>query len=367
MSATVRQVVTGFAAATVTTVSADFTDGASGGIGAALAGSCIVFIVAGDKNSGTFTPPSDTPNVPVDLKTADVSLMAAWGTADGGETVVSGTIGANLGGSQITLVELVDTVNTGAWTVTASATHNSDGTNVAAWSTGTTGAAAIDGVAVAAVAADSVNTAGTPAWSNSFSAVRITPSGGGQAGLWNSTKAITAGATAESTLTRTGGTADQHSGAILVMGRAAGSNNGVLAATVGRPVAALTGLVRDPGALGVTLALPVGSLQGSPIDRAALAATLALPVAALTGLVRVLAVLGATLPPPIGTIAGTAPAVGQLGAALPLPVFSAHEVPPALVLPLAAGQPVLAPTWAAGGTPELAASWSAGQPVRIPS
>lgn len=362
MAVAVRQVVTGFAGAGVTTVSADFTDGASGGIGVALANSAIVFVVGGDKNSGTFTPPSATPNVPVDLKTADVSLMMAWGTAAGGESVVSGTIGANIAGSQVWLIELTDAANFGAWSIVAGATHNSDGSTVTAWSTGTTGAASADGMAIAAVAADSVNTAGTPTWSNSFTDRRTTSSGGGQAGLWGATKSISSGATAESTLTRTGGTADQHSGAVQVFNRAAGTITGALAVTLQKPTAAITGLVRIEGSLGATLALPIGSLQGSPVDVATLAATLPVPTAAITGLVRVLGTLAATLPMPIGEITGKVPSVGTLAAVLPLPRFRAHEVPPPLVLPLRAGQPIMVDPWSAG-EPTIVPNWSAGPPT----
>jgi hypothetical protein len=295
VSAAVRQVVTGFAGAGVTTVSADFTDGPTGGIGVALAGSAIVFVVAGDKNSGTFTPPSAAPTVPVDLRTADVSLMMAWGTAAGGESVVSGTIGANVAGSQVWLIELTDTVNTGAWSVAASATNNSDGSTVTVWSTGTTGAATRAGMAIAAVGSDSVNTAGTPTWSNSFTAERITASGGGQAGLWGSSKAISAGATAETTLTRTGGTADQHSGAILVMGRAA-----TISGTADAPLGGLTATATGVHTVPATTAAPLGALTAAASGTVTPNTNVAVPLGALTAAAS-------------GTIERSASAVAPLG------------------------------------------------------
>lgn len=137
---------------------------------------------------------------------------------------------------------------------------------------------------------------------------------------------------------------------------------GALAVTLQKPVSALTGLVRIQGALGATLQLPIGSLQGSPIDGGLLAAALPLPIAALAGSPVVQGVLGATLTPPAGSLAGAVPSVGSLAAVLPLPIFRAHEVPPALVLPVMAGQPVLNnPLWTAG-EPVLVPAWTAGEP-----
>jgi hypothetical protein len=406
MTLSVRQTVTGFAAAAATTVSADFTDSGSGGIGAALAGSLILFIVGGDKNSGTFTPPSDTPNVPVDLRTADVSLMMAWGTADGGETVVSGTIGSNAGGSQITLVEIVDSVNTGAWSVAASATHNSDGSTVTVWSTGTTGAASADAIAVAAVAADSVNTAGTPTWSNSYTANRITPSGGGQAGLWGSYSLVSSAATAETTLTRTGGTADQHSGAILAFTRAAGTITGALAGSTPKAVGALTGnlvdqgvmagstspavgalaglvIVRgvvagavasvhgaitgdvpDLGGFAASTPLPTAAITGQVIDRGVLAGTTPLPVSTLAGKLVDQGVLAGSTRLPVSTIVGTHPTIGTLAGRTRMPKSTLREVTTLAPGEWRPGTPTLDPAWGtdpAGAT--LDPAWHAGTPA----
>lgn len=318
MALAVRQVVTGFAGAGVTTVSADFTDGASGGIGVALASSAIVFVVAGDKNSGTFTPPSSAATVPVDLRTADVSLMMAWGTAAGGESVVSGTIGANIAGAQVWLIELTDSAMLGAWSVVASATHNSDGTTVTVWSTGTTGAASADGLAIAAVGADSVNTAGTPSWSNSFTDRRTTSSGGGQAGLWGSTKAISSGATAETTLTRTGGTADQHSGAILVFSRAAGTDSAALAGSSPHPTGTLLAVEILPTVLAGSAPLATGALAAVEILPTVLAGSSPHPVGALTAVEGVPAVLAGSAPLAIGALAGAVRHTGVLAGSAPL-------------------------------------------------
>lgn len=317
MALAVRQVVTGFAAAAATTVSADFTDGASGGIGVALANSAIVFVVAGDKNSGTFTAPTAAPTVPVDLRTADVSLMMAWGTAAGGESVVSGTVGANIAGSQVWLIELTDTAMLGAWSVVASATHNSDGSTVTVWSTGTTGAATADGLAVAAVGADSVNTAGTPTWSNSFTDRRTTSSGGGQAGLWGSTKAISSGATAESTLTRTGGTADQHSGAILVFSRAAGTDNAALAGSAPQATGTLVAVEILPTVLAGSAPHPVGALVAVEILPTALAGSAPNAAGTLAAAEIIPAAMAGQGPRPVGALAANAIHAGVLAGSAP--------------------------------------------------
>jgi hypothetical protein len=320
MATAVRQVVTGFAGAGVTTVSADFTDGASGGIGVALANSAIVFVVAGDKNSGTFTPPSAAPTVPVDLRTADVSLMMAWGTAAGGESAVSGTIGANIAGSQVWLIELTDTANLGTWSVVASATHNSDGSTVTVWSTGTTGAASADGMAVAAVGADSVNTAGTPTWSNSFTDRRTTSSGGGQAGLWGSTKSISSGATAETTLTRTGGTADQHSGAILVFARAAGTDNAALAGSAPHATGTLAAVEILPTVLAGSAPHPTGTLAATQTDLGTFVGQTPHPIGVLIGTVAWTGSVAGRAPQAIGVLAAAVRNLGVLAGTAPAAV-----------------------------------------------
>lgn len=383
MAVVIRQSVTGFAAAGVTTVTADFT----ADLGACLAGSAIVFVVGGDKNSGTFTAPADTPTAPVNLRATDVSLIMAWGTADGGETVVSGTIATNAGGSQVWMLELIDDAGaTGAWSVAASATNNTDGSAVTAWSTGTTGAASAAGLAIAAVAADSVNTAGTPTWSNSYVSGRVTNSGGGQAGLWGSTKAIAASATTETTLTRTGGTADQHSGAVLVFTRATGSNTAAVAGAARPATGALTATQRTTGALAGAARPATGSLAATQTTTGALAAQ-ARPATgdAAAALVDPGLVIGST-PVPVGNLTGTQTMPGAVAALAPRPtgdlvgqiVFPVIEgafaaVAPAAVggltqipappddLPLRAGSPTLAATRRAG-VPTIAAGLYGGVP-----
>lgn len=202
---------TGFAAGGVQTLAAtiDWTP---------TSGNLLMFAAGGDKDLGTFTMSGW--NVPVDLRSSSVSLIMAWKVSDGTETVASGTCtGANSGGSNTWVAEYSQS-GSGAWGLRATkGENNSDENNVTVWSSGTTGTTDFEGKAIAAWATDSVTGAGTPTYTNGFSQIRVTTTGSGQAGLWVASADATASNTYESEIDRVGGTADQMSGAILVMGR----------------------------------------------------------------------------------------------------------------------------------------------------
>lgn len=204
---------TGFAAGGVQTLSAtiDWTP---------TSGNLLLYACGGDKNLGTFTMTDWT--VPVDLRSSSVSLIMAYKVSDGTETVASGTCtGANSGGSNTWVAEYSQT-GSGAWGLRATkGENNSDENNQTVWSSGTTGTTDLEGKAIAAWATDSVVGAGTPTYTNGFSQIRVTSTGSGQAGLWVASADASAAATYESTIDRVGGTADQMSGAILVVGRGA--------------------------------------------------------------------------------------------------------------------------------------------------
>ncbi|MEU7817056.1 hypothetical protein [Pseudonocardia sp. NPDC049154] len=210
-----------------------FSPGGTGAISATLpaaatAGNLIVFAIGGDKNIGTLALPGFTPTV--DLRSTSTSLVIAWKVATGGETTISGTVGANGAGLNTWVGEYAQT-GSGAWQVQASATHNTDETNVAAWSSGTAGAAAQDGLAIAAFSVDSVTSDSVDTFSNSYTTRRTQGGGGSEAGLWVGEKQVPQGATTETTLTRSAPvTADQMSGAVVVFGRA------VVVAPVGTPL-----------------------------------------------------------------------------------------------------------------------------------
>lgn len=189
----------------------------------ATAGNLLVLCIAGDKNSTSFTWSGAT--IPVALFSSSVSLMIGFKEAAGGETAVQATLGVNAGGCNTYAAELSES-GAGAWEQKATAGLNgSDGTTtVTGLSSGTTGTLTGEGWAFAAFSSDSVGTAGTAAYTNSFVARQGQgDSAGTAAGLWVASAVITSG-TAETTLSRSGTpTADQMSGGIIVVGRAVGA------------------------------------------------------------------------------------------------------------------------------------------------
>jgi hypothetical protein len=187
---------------------------------AATAGNLIVIGVGGDKNIGTLTLGGGGWTESVAVRSASVSTSLAWKTAAGGEQTVSVALSSgNPSGTQLWIAEY-EQDGTGAWELKASATKNSDESNSLSWSSGTTGAATGNGLGIAAFSVDSVNTAGTPSYTNGYTTRRNEVNGGGQAGLWVAEKQIDSGTTTETTLTRTGAAADQMSGGVIVLGRA---------------------------------------------------------------------------------------------------------------------------------------------------
>jgi hypothetical protein len=336
MAPVVRQQATGFAAAGSLTLAGTLP-------AAALAKSLLLWIVAGDKNIGTITQPSDTPNLPINDRTASVSQALAWGQADGGETVLSGTCTANIAGSQIWVVEITDDANVLPWARRSTAQVVDPGTDVTTVTLGPAPAATAPGIGIAAVAADSVNTEGTVSWSNGWTASRSTPNGGGQAGQWGAVKTgVALGATESTVFARTGGTADNHSAFLTVFGKAPGSTATSSAAVMGALAATGTGIPTRKGSGSETFGALVAAGTGVPVWKGSGSETFGALVAAGTGS-RIITGAGAAI---FG-------ALGALGDGID---------PPPTDLPLRAGTPVLASSWAAG-PPVLADEWRAGQPV----
>lgn len=293
----------------------------------ATAPNAILWVLAGDKNSGTITPPADCPNLPFNLKgtgsPADqVTLALAYGTADGGETSISGTVGANIAGGQLWVAELADNVGTGPWARWGSVTNETNGSDVT--SVALTGLSATEtGLAVAVVAADSVNTQGTVTWTSStghtFTARRATNSGGGQAGLWIATAPVTKGDTVSVTFSRSGGTADQHTGVMTVFARTV-VNQGALAGQLPTMTGALAGTVKTAAELAAQLPALSGALTAAMTTAGALAAQLPTLTGDLTGTVEQAAGTGelsARLPTMTGALTAAMTTTGQLDAVLP--------------------------------------------------
>lgn len=222
MAVTQVQAASGFATAASTTFAATFAT-------AVTAGNLIIYCIGGDKNIGTLTLSGYTKTVDTRSTDNSTSLVIAWKTAVGGETTISGTIsGANAGGSEVRVFEWAES-GAGAWEVKGSAVNTSTGSTVTSISSGTTGTVTSAGRAIAGFSADSVGTEGTVTYSNSYTAAASTPtSGGGNAGFW-AAQADVASGTAETTITRTGGSADQMNGGIVVFGRATASSQSITA------------------------------------------------------------------------------------------------------------------------------------------
>jgi hypothetical protein len=259
----VRQHRTGFADPGELTFEATFLDEDDITPRPALADSCIVWIIAGDKDCGTITQPTDFA-LPINDRTSSVSQALAYGTADGGETTISGTVSANVAGGQVWIIEIADPDGTGPWARRATVTDVDTGADRLTVTLDPTPATTQpDGVGVAAVAADSVNTAGTEAWTGDYDGVRVTPSGGGNAGQWGALReGIPLGDTTGTTFSRTGGTADNHSGLLVVFSREPAAEpdvEGEFAMSGDADGAgALAGTVSTPGEFGA-----VADLDGS--------------------------------------------------------------------------------------------------------
>lgn len=197
-----------------TTYSATFTD-------AVTAGNALVWVVAFDKQPGTLTMSGTGWTVPVNLRSTSVSLAIAWKVAAGTETSLSGSAsGGNVSGCRVWIGELSQS-GAGAWQA-VSASSNSDETTVSTKTSGTTAAAAVLSRAIAAFALDSVSNRGTSvSYTNGFTSVfaPVTEGDGGEAGLWVASASIAAGAAATTTISRIGGSTDQMSGGILLLGR----------------------------------------------------------------------------------------------------------------------------------------------------
>lgn len=187
----------------------------------ATADNAIVFCLAGDKDIGTLSLTGSGWSTPVNLRTADVSLVIAWKIAAGGETGVAGSFtSGNTSGCNSFALEWHSSL-TGYWVDKGHASNNSDGTNVTSWATGTTSTLAGSGVAIAAWAVDSIQSNSVDSVSNSFVERFFQGAGLSEAGLWVASKNVIGGTTTSSTLTRAAPvTADQTSGGVLVLGTA---------------------------------------------------------------------------------------------------------------------------------------------------
>lgn len=186
------------------------------------AGNALVWVVALDKQPGTLTMSGTGWATPVNLRSTSVSLAMSWKVAVGTETSLSGSTGGTAppNGSQLWVCELESSAS-GSWSA-VSGSSNSDETLTAQQSSGTSGAASFLSRAIAAFGIDSAFNQGSSfSYTNGFTQLFSPGSSteGGEAGLWIATNSVNAGATAQSTLSRVGGSTDQMTGGILVLGK----------------------------------------------------------------------------------------------------------------------------------------------------
>lgn len=280
--------------------------------------SVIVWVTASDGNAGTVTQPSDTPNLPIALKSNDVSLCLAWGIADGGETTISGTVSSNTAGGRVWILEITDPDGENAWARRATITiftASGGATNADATITATP-AATEAGFGIAAAAWDAVATAGTASWSNSW-VKDFDGSAGTPVGLWTATKAaIAEGATESTTLTRSGGTAEQYQALLVVFGREA-RTPGVLAGTAPRATGALAAALIDPAAAAGASPRATAALAAALVDPATAAGSAPQATAALAAAVRNTAVFAGASPRPVGAVAAAVAQSGVLAGSAP--------------------------------------------------
>jgi PhoD-like phosphatase len=244
---------------------------------APVAGNAIVMCFSGDKNPGAIGIGPGTWNVEHDLHAVSTTDYMAWKVSDGTEGTTGNPIvltQVTPGGGGVGWIGEVQQSGTGSWAIAGKAANPNpaDTTTANAWSTGTTGTLTHDGLAIASISCDTVQSGDTgSSWTNGYvEEYRNTGTGAGLALLLVGRKAETAGVTTETTATRTGTpTADQMSGAVIVLGRASAAPS----TNAPAEVASGTGEAPDPVtvAIGVPAELAAGS--GTALDASVSTAT----------------------------------------------------------------------------------------------
>lgn len=287
---------------------------------AATAGNLIVWVAASDGNAGTVTQPTDTVNLPIELKSNDVSLCLAWGVADGGETTISGAVSSNVAGGRVWIIELQDPDGTGSWARRGTTTVNttSGGATSANAVIGATPTITEGGYGIAAATWDAVATAGTASWSNSW-VKDFDGSAGTAVGMWTATKAgIAAGGTESTTLTRSGGTAEQLQALLVVFGKVAPTGiSGALAGSAPRATGTLAAAMTDPAALAGSAPRATGALAATQRDFGAMVGQAPHPIGVMVGTLAWAGAVAGKAPQAIGTLAGAVTDLAVLAGSAP--------------------------------------------------
>ena len=211
---------------------------------APAAGDLLVFVMAGDKNTGALTLSGFTQQF--ELLSTSVSLYMYYKISDGSETSISPTWAtSSVQGNAYWYGVYTDAAVSGnTWQVSATASNITNETTVSSASTGTTGAITATGLALAVAAIDNAQNApdGSTGFSNGYTARHLTLVGAGaRGGIYLAEKAVTGGTTTDSTFSYTPGTLDQLSGAVAVFTKVSAdiATTGLL--TAGGSLTATTG------------------------------------------------------------------------------------------------------------------------------
>lgn len=230
-------------------------------------GNLLVLVMAGDKNTGALTLSGFTQRHAI--LGASVSLYMAYRVSDGTGQIIS-PVWANSSpaGNTAWYAELQDTAVTGItyWQESATPASLYSESATQARSSGTTGITTAAGLAIAAWAVDDDASLGfgvTRAYSNSFTEVVNSQSGGSdqRAAVFGAVKSIAQGAAAECTFSYSGFGAipDQIAGCIAVFSKLA-EVKGYVTGTVAKAGTA-TGTVTH--AHGVVGSISSGTVTGS--------------------------------------------------------------------------------------------------------
>jgi len=276
---------------------------------AATAGNLIWAAFAGDKSSGTITPPAGSWTVAYTLDSTSVTIWVAWLVAAGGETAFTlSHATASAAGDTLWIGEYSDS-SAGVWTILAAGNHGTDETTQTSWSSGTTAASTGDGYGIAFFAIDSGQSAtAPPTYSNNFGLQRQWAASGRGDMAVAVLPHIPAGSVVETTSTHTP-TADQISAAVAVFARvltaSVAAAGPVIVAGQFTPAASTAPVILTPSYLPaqaqpaplITVALPARAPQPSTV----VVSAAQIPVVAAAVLPAAAVVVAQQYRPPVPT------------------------------------------------------------------
>jgi hypothetical protein len=217
------------------------------------------------------------------------------------------------------IIELQDPAGSGSWArrgtttiFTSSGGATSADATITATPTITEG-----GYGIAAATWDAVATAGTASWSNSW--VKDFDGASGTAvSMWTATKAnIAAGGTESTTLTRSGGTAEQYQALLVVFGKVTTVLSAAVAGSAPHPTGTLAATETDFGAVAGSAPSATGTLAAVEILPTVLAGSAPHPSGTLAATQTDLGTFVGQTPHPIGVLIGTLAWAGSVAGRAP--------------------------------------------------